>query len=308
MYKNKNEGSAMIIVLIIFIISFAISYFEIKTSKLTLESTEMLINKLHAIFGAESEIEKLKFYISTGQLYKNKIINRSLPNTPDKLYLDGRIQKLDKHSTIIMTDSGNKLNLNSINKKIMLNLLKLKGLKEKAAVSAVNSILDWYDLNSTPRFGGAEIDFYKRKGMNYKPRNCSCIQSIYELRLIKGLNDPKVFNFIKNYLIISPYWHINLNTVDEYMLSAILGIPLTISKSLIKLRSLNNSLTPYDIRRILGYEPPILSDYLLISESPTFVIDIKVNFRFNDAKEEKECVIFFKQDNKTPYKVLKWVE
>ena len=306
--KLCNNGSAIIIVLIIVIVAFIIAFFEIKVSKRIIMSTSLLFDKLHAVFGTESNVEKLKFYISTGKLYKNRVINRSLKGFPVNLYIDGRKQILDNHTTVYLKDSGSMLNIGSIDARIMKNLLKLKGLKEGVVLSMINSLYDWYDSDSIPRIGGAEYMYYKNKGYKYSPRNCYCVQSPYELKLIKGFDNNNLFDFIKNYLIFSPSWHLNINTVDKYMLSAILDIPISTSKELVEFRKSNNGISVSDIERIAGIKPSILENTVEFAPVPTFVIDIKVIFRFNVAGEKVESVILFKPDNVTPYRVMKWEE
>ena len=307
-HTKCNRGSAIVIVLIMVIISFIIAFFEIKISKRIIKSTFMLVDKLHAVFGAESNMEKLKFYISTGRLYKNRVINRFLKGFPTDLYVDGRKQILDNHTIVYLKDSGSMLNISSIDVRIMRNLLILRGLKEEKIQELINSLLDWYDADSISRMGGAEYMYYKNKGCKYSPRNCYCVQSPYELRLIKGFNNANLFDFVKRYLIFSPLWHLNINTVDKYMLSAILGIPIPISKELVEFRKSNNGISVSDIERIAGLKPSILEDTVEFAPVPTFVIDIQVIFKFNVAGEKVESVILFKSDNVTPYRVIRWEE
>ena len=300
MLRSKN-GSAIIIVLIMFIIAMGLTMFSLNVSRKIINSSDMLIDKLHAKMGAKSDIEKLKFYISTGRFYSLYVENSRLLNLPKKLYIDERRQDVDNDS-VFLKGSGGLINVWNENANRIDNILKNKKSNNSQQNTIKDSILDWYDEDDFRRINGAESAYYKEKGYRYTPRNFSGVQSIYELHLIKGLTDNETFNDIENYLILCPRQSININTCDDVMLSSLFDIPIPYAESLERIKDVKNGLELDDISKIAGYMP----DAMMYGVSPTFVLDIKVNFRFNKAVESIRCIIDFHSDDKVLYKVIKW--
>lgn len=299
--STNSKGSAIIISLIISVVAMLIASFIILASKNLIASSDLLFDKLKAKFGAESLLEKIKFYVSTGEFKKFYIENPVVKTLPKNVFLDGRKQKVDKNAIIVIKDAGSMLNIWAINPKILYNLVTiLRENKQKASIIE-DSLMDWIDRDNLVRLNGAEREYYIGRGYRYPPRNSPNLQSIFELSLIRGM-DSKTFSLLKNYLVLSPKWLINLNTVDEKMLEAILGISPSLAKSLIKIREEKGGLTLDDIEKTTG----ITLDPSYYETFPTFTLDIKLTFRFNKAVERKGCVISFYPDNSSPYRVLRW--
>jgi type II secretory pathway component PulK len=68
------------------------------------------------------------------------------------------------------------------------SLMKLPGMTPSMA----DSILDWIDADKTPRTSGAELDYYERIGVPYRPRNAIPV-TLEELLLIRGMTRPILF-------------------------------------------------------------------------------------------------------------------
>ncbi len=301
MHRSNQSGSAIIIVLIISIVAFLITLFTVKLSKELVTSSYMLFDKLKAKFGAESTIEKLKFYIKTGKPGYNTITN-NVPGMPKKIYLDGRVVKID-NASVQITDSGGMLSVFVLDSRLIKGLLKANNVSNTRITTIVDSLKDWYDRDSNPNLNGAEAFYYRRKGCKYTPRNFPGVQSIYEWHIVRGLTDNKTFSAIKPYLILTPSWHLNINTMDAKMLSSALGVPMDIARNLVKYRLKKGHLTSFDIERAAG-KSNVLNE--IISSFPTLTLDIKVDFRFNEAMEKVECQLYYQSDNVTPFRILKW--
>lgn len=299
MLRNRS-GSAIIIVLIIAMISISLTIFTIDVSKKIINSSNMLMDKLHAKFGALSEMEKLKFYISTGRMYPMYVSNK-ISSLPDRIYVDGRKLKID-NCTVTVQDSGGLINVFLFDKKLLNTLFRTDNLSYSQISVIDDSILDWYDKDSLKRTNGAEDEYYKSSGFNYTPRNFGLVQSIYEWHNIRGLVDNRTFNFVKHYLTCAPKWHKNINTMSNKMLSFTFNIPLSTADAIVGFRNKKNGLTLSDIKRLLG----INIDAEEYGTFPTFVLDINVQFRFNDAMENVSSQIQFIQNEKSPYRILKW--
>ncbi len=299
---RSKKGSAIIIVLIISIIAMSLTLFAIDISKKIVQSSEMLMDKLHAKIGVESEIEKLKFYASTGNFHSSYMTNTFTTILPEKLYLDGRAQKIDNNTILRIKDSGGFINIWSPSKRFIEALLKNDNISASKIAIILNSLDDWYDDNNLRELNGAEKNYYRLKGYSYSPRNSNGAQSIYEWRIIRGF-DNKTFDYLKSYLILSPHWNPNINTMPAPLLSAIFNIPVSVAKTLENIRLKKGSITRNDLRSVLGTD----IDTAEYGAFPTFVLDINAEYRFNKSMEKVSCVISFRTDNSTPYRVLKWL-
>ncbi|WP_457643479.1 general secretion pathway protein GspK [Persephonella sp.] len=289
------------IVLIISVIAFMISIFTIRVSRQLVRSSNMLMDKLHARLAADSVIAKLEFYAATGKFNNNYIENRAVLRWPSRIYIDGRVTRLD-NATVSIKDSGGMISVWTFIPSVMRRFLGVDNVTQSKSAVVVDSIQDWYDRDNIKRVNGAESSYYERLGCKYTPRNFSGVQSIYEWHLIRGLMDNKTFNKVKPFIILAPQWHANINTMDEKMLSTSFNIPLITAKTLINLRKKKGSISLFDVKRITGKSV----DAMLYGTFPTFVLDIKLYFRFNDAVERMSSQIFFKADNETPYRILEW--
>ena len=281
----------------------SLTLFAVGISKKMVKSSEMLMDKLYAEFGAESEIEKLKFYISTGRFYSSYVKNDfSNYGFPKILYIDGRRQKID-NATLHIQDTGGLINVWVLNKKVIKNILTLDNVTPSKAAIVCDSLEDWYDNDNLRHLNGAESEYYKLNGYKYAPRNFNGVQSIYEWHMVRGLVDNKTFDTLKKYLVISPNWHVNVGTMSTTMLSAVFGMPFDFTNTMVQIKKEQGSLTLSDISKVLGnnVNTSDLSDY------PTFVLDISTEFKFNTSMEKVVCTISFRSDNLTPYRILKWL-
>ena len=304
--SNKN-GSSLIIVLIIFSISVMLTAFAINLSRKNIFSSAVLMDKLRADIEAESVVEKIKFYASTGVFFSYWIQNKfsSYLKFPVILYIDGRRQMIDNNTIITLQDTGGLINIWNFYPSVVENLLKKNDCKKSKIRVVLDSIKDWYDKDNFCRMSGAEASFYVSKGCLYAPRNSKAAQSIYEWRIIKGImDDNKTFDFLKKYIVISPNWRPNIDTMDKYMLSAFFDIPLDVAVSILKFKKKRKYLYKGDIETLFGIKDICPEESFCAF--PTFTLDIDVEYRFNKAMEKKRCLIDFKPDEKSPYRVLEW--
>lgn len=298
----NSRGSAIIIVLIISTVSILLTVFIVKASKVTTTSSELLFNRLRAEFGALSEMEKIEFYASTGR-FGPFYIDNNVAGLPKRLFIDGRTQKIG-NCTVSIQGTGGLINVWYLNIETLHNLLLLDNLSRPKINIIINSLKDWYDRNNFPRVGGAEAEYYKQNGFTYTPRNFEGVQSICEWRDIRGLTDYYIFDKIKKYLTLSPRWHPNMNTMGINVLSAFLNIPKQLAQSLITYKNSNGYITNYDLKRLLEIDLGLLGIY---DSDPTFALDIKIEFKFNDAVDRLFAEISFIPTDKKPFTVIKWI-
>ena len=248
-------------------------------------------------------MEKIEFYASTGKFSPFYIDNNNIPGLPKKLYIDGRKLKIG-NCTISIQGTGGLINVWYLNTKTLQNLLLLDNLSESKVDTIISSLQDWYDKDNFPRPNGAESEYYKQYGFAYTPRNFEGVQSIYEWKDIRGLTNKKTFNRIKNFLTLSPAWHPNINTMSVKILSAFLNIPQETAQSLINYKNYNGYITSYDLKKLLGIDLGFLGMY---DTYPTFVLDIKIEFKFNNAVDRLFAEISFIPTNKKPFTIIKWL-
>ena len=300
--ESSKNGSAIIIVLIIFVIAGILSTFMLGLARRNIMFSKLLEDKAYANIGADSTIEKVKFFFSTGE-YKSFYVKNNLDGFPNIVYFDGRIQKLEKDNVSIeIQGSGGLISVWGIDYAALKNLLIEEGINEIKVKKIISSIKDWYDKDSLPSFDGAEYPYYKFKGCRYVPRNSYGIQSIYELKDINGL-DNKTFSLIEKFLILSPNWRYNINVMNSEMLSVVFGFSKDIAESLIKEKENGNCLKISDIKK---YTQISNFDNLKYSSFSTLVVRVKVVYNFKEATEKKVCVIDFRLTPEKPFRVLKW--
>ncbi len=297
---SQNSGSAIIIALIISLIAMAITLFVVSVSRSIVESSNMLLDKLNAKFRAESLINEIEFYASAGRFTSDSVENPSVKGLPAKIYIKGLSQKIGNNTKVTIRDAGSMMSIWAINPKVISNLLKIDNVSSQRIAIIRDSILDWLDKDNLIRLNGAESQYYRSKGYGYTTRNSFALQSIYELKLVRGMGN-KTFNFLKRYLILAPKWHFNLSTMDKAMLSSATGIPYNLLNSL-RFKERNKELSLDDLEKETGK----MLDPAYYQTFPTFVLDIQVSIRFNKALEKRKCVISFNTGDKSPFKVLLW--
>ena len=303
---TQCKGSALIIVLWISFVLFLAAVFVIKSSREMIFSSEITMDKLQAQLDAESVVEIIKFYGSTGRFSFNYIQNPYLKkeDVPNKIYIDGREIKLPL-GKIKMYDTGGLMNVWYLNPEYVKRFLEAGGVNYKVAAIIKNSILDWYDSDDLSRLNGAEEYYYQfEAGAKYKPRNSPAVQSTDELHLIRGLTDEKNWQKIKNYLYLAPHSNLNINAMDKLMLQAVFGLTKDETANIIFLRKTKGFITLHDIGRLTGRNMDLYFD--TVSNFPSLVIKLNVESKYKEAREVLTALIDFKADIKMPYKVLEF--
>ncbi len=303
--ENTEKGSVLIISLIIMSIATALSLFIIKTTKDITESYKLILQKLEAKITAESEIEKLKFVLSTGlfKKYSVKIMNNIDNTYPDELYIDGRDQKLKEDITLSLLDLSAKANIFSYSSESDLkNLLKSIIDKNKALIVA-DSYLDWTDKDNLVRLAGAELAYYKNAlHAKYTPRNNYFLQDIEELLNIRGV-DSETYKKLKRYLSLS-YSGSSLNI---YLMDSTLLYSLSYLKSstIEKIKNLKKTGRLKELEKFIEKEP-FLSE--LVATQPSKVLEIKISVKRGEAVEKIYCIIDFNELEDYPFVIYKYKE
>ena len=309
---RQSKGSVLLFSLWFTAGLLGIIFFLLTLSRETIKTTKDLLDKLEAQLQAESTIELLKFYGATGKFTPQRIENAHLQDLgiPSSFPLTGKAVQLEKAKflkevKVCLQDTGGKINVWALSPFVLRRLLIIKGIDDSSVNALIDSLMDWYDKDDLHRLNGAETHYYEvEKGFRYGPRNYPAPQSIYELSLIKGFNNPEIWEKISPYLSLYPRGMMNINTMDEYLLMAALDVPEEIAKQLLRLREEKGFLTLNDVSAIAGKRMEKLAE--VIGIFPTMVVEVKVEAYCNGAREHIYCSIDFRPDERSPYRILEF--
>ena len=222
----RKKGFSLALTLWIVAMMSLVSALYLGHSKKVVQKTIQLNQKLQLIFDSESTIELLKFYISTGYMSGDKIINNEFknvfPSFPSSLSIDGTKEVFDNR-TIILQDTAGLININD--KEALSNYLCLENstLEDKSIIK--DSIMDWLDEDSSMSLNGAENSFYSSQKYLYGTRNEFYFASIEELFLLRGMNHYTQIAREKLYpnLIVSSKIIRNILTMNPHILGKVYG-------------------------------------------------------------------------------------
>ncbi len=194
-----------------------------------LELTRKLDDKLQARLLAQSVVEDLKYYILTSRFDNISLLgdlNVSGFRFPERIVLDGRnyqmgtvrfsLRDLSSGIDVFYPDSA------------FISRLLASPRERTLRYTIRDSILDWTDRDNFVRLNGAERAYYELTlHRPYGPRNDLGIQSVDELRLIRGVRDidPARWGRLKHYFYAKDRGtRYNLALFDETLLAALLNL------------------------------------------------------------------------------------
>jgi len=234
--KSKNGFALAIVMWIVAALLFGIA-FIMSISKENLTLTKGVQEKLSARLEAQNYLEVLKYYVMTADFDSIELLNTNdMPKykLPHKIVLDGRKYHPTAHVTFSMQDTSSMINLLYPDAQ-MLAALASDG-NQALYHTIKDSIKDWTDADRKTSLNGAEDAYYhKEKAVNYAPRNYPALQSIYELRLIKGVDtlSQKAFDKLKKYIYFSQHGAVvNIALIDTNYLSKLLHIDMSTAQQM----------------------------------------------------------------------------
>jgi type II secretory pathway component PulK len=119
----------------------------------------------------------------------------------------------DMEVSITLQDSAGLINFFKIDRGLLKNFFRHRGIEDSRGDVIVDSIADWLDADDFPRPSGAEKSYYL-DASSYLPAN-RLIDSIEELRVIRGI-DEEVYGKIKDCLDFTVRNHgLNPNTMPR---------------------------------------------------------------------------------------------
>ena len=182
----KKKGFSLALTLWIVAILSLLSAYYLNYGKKVVKKSRELQTKLNLVLEAESMVELIKFYGSTGVIIENRIENRLLEEKikkfPNKLFINSE-KMVWNNSTVILQDAAG---LIDINDKIAIADYVAEDKGKKAIIK--DSMSDWYDSDDYFLLNGAEKNYYSKHGYIAKVRNEHYFAAAEELFLIRGLD------------------------------------------------------------------------------------------------------------------------
>lgn len=298
-YNNASSAYVLPIVLFMVIILISGGVFALHIAKQKIQNTSLLLDAIQARVQAESQLELIKFYATTGEFssagIKNIFLKETDPAYPAYLYIDNREHNITSDITIKLQDTAGLLNIATPNVKILSELLH-QTKKDTDAQTFSDTILDWMDEDDFHRLNGAESDYYKQKNFAYAPRNIPYFQAPQELRLLKGVNElqEKQWSELEKYLIFVPYGGINLATTPVQLLSAYLDIDEKLLDGLEELRKKDFHDFATQIRHFPAYDIDTFGFF------PSKILKVEITVKQNSSQAHISTMLDFKTYTNAP--------
>jgi len=221
-----KKGFSLALTLWIVAMMSLVSVLYLGHAKKVVQKTIKLNKKLQVIFDSESTVELLKFYIATGYINGDKVINNKFknhfPSFPSFLSIDGTKEIFDNR-TIILQDTAGLININDKDALSNYFLFQNSTIEDKSIIE--DSIIDWLDIDGFVSLNGAENSFYYNHKYLYGPRNELYFASVEELFLLRGFSKYTQLEREKLYpnLIISNKIIRNILTMSPLILGRVYG-------------------------------------------------------------------------------------
>lgn len=165
---------------------------------------------------------------------------------------------VDEDMVVRIYDHAGKINLNNMRGPEMRLLIE-KRLGPEADRRQVNQLVeawsDWTDLNDQPGINGAERDYYESLDPPYSPRNNSELDSVEELRLIRGFDELfKDVNLDAAFTIYGSTQTVNMNFATREAMQLLPGLNDELIEEIIAYRERKDFRNKPDVGSILPVE------------------------------------------------------
>lgn len=284
----KNGFALSIVMWIVVALLFGVALILL-ISKDNIDLTNALNDKIEAKSIAQDYLQKLKFYILTSN-FDNISIKGSFEDLPHRIILDGRWYKIG-NTSFSLQDASSMINVLYPNVQ-NIAALATKDDKNERYYTIRDSIDDWRDKDNLVKLNGAEEAYYAlQKRRDYVPRNAKVIQSVEELRLIKGLDtlDKASWEKLKQNLFYSQNGAtVNLALISQEYLAKILKLNFLEAHVLQTYREKDFQ----KFIKLLKENKNYNSEYMGLHLS--FNILIKIRTKVKNSRSELETMILFR--------------
>jgi len=296
----------LIIALILMMIAISLALFVVSLSRDLVASSHMLLDKLQARFDAESTAEKIKYIAATGRFAPGEIQNMSaITGFPTQLSLRGTSFKAG-NSDVELIDSASRFGLWPPQSEFLKLVMLTNGIAPQDVAIAIDSLLDWTDVDDLKRLNGAEKYYYRSdNSFAYQPRNDRFMQTKEELALIRGFQG-KSYDILKDVIIDTHSGRININTAGQKVLGSILEVNDDNAKIIVDVRDKRGFITIPELTAMSGNNLTFSEDYITFFPSRT--VYIKIHTTVNDARDSLEMIVNFQYHKSKAFVVEKYTD
>jgi hypothetical protein len=304
--KRSENGSVLIIVLVLMIVATSLALFMVSLSRDMVSTSQQLIDKLQVKLDTTSKMEKI-IYIGTTSRFSSWNIENKSSIDAFPLLLNLRNNSICVgNSQVRLQDSAGRIGLWPPNTFYLKRILRHIGIVPGEIEAAVDSLLDWVDDDDFKHLNGAESYYYRsEQGKKYLPRNEQSIQAIDELTLVKGWRGP-VFDAIRNEIMPSGRGELNMNTADAMVLTGILDVSMDTAEQLIALREKNGILSGVNLAGVVPNSLTMTDEYITNFPSMTVMIDIRTTIGVSN--DFQRAAINFKATKDRPFTIESFEE
>lgn len=301
---NKKAFSLVLTLWIVAMIGL-VSVLYLSYSKRVIEKSFQLYDKLEVRFQAESVIELLNFYASTGNIRLNYIENKSLksilPTFPTKIQIDSK-EFVWRNTKISLQDTAGLISIENIKMISHYTSEHISKLKDKESI-ITNSIKDWLDKDDFLTASGAENPFYKPYG--YGARNRGYFAAIDELFLLRGMEDLSNLNkeTLNSLIVISSLKKRNISTLPKSLLQSYYSLSKSDSEIL------NNLKIAGKIQEFQSFFNLAHKENFSIEIDgfhPSGVIKMNITSSKNEIKSIISLLVSFHPKNKKAFRILNY--
>jgi len=224
---NGRGGFVLSVVIWIVAILFLSVTYTLKLAKEELQLREALKEKIKLYLKTQEVLEKLKFYLLAPEKINFTSVENELERFPSSLELNGKKYNYQE-CNYSLTDASALIDVFVPPVDVLVNLTYLYNQNRKVEKEILrDSLLDWVDKDIWARPFGAEKEFYQvRKGVLFSPRNSLAIQSVDEIRLIRGFDevDKKAWEKVRENLYFGKKVSKNLLLLKDELLKYVLHL------------------------------------------------------------------------------------
>lgn len=304
-YIRGDRGSATILMVLIASVIITVGLGFNWLVREHIRASEGLKNKAEAILKARSAYDTIIYLILNGSVSPTEsVLSEEADISQIKtLPLNGREVSLSDDVRIRIQESNGLLSLNTLNRRPFERLIKRLGFPDAAAI-AMDSFLDWTDVDGFSHINGAEEFYYRGVGLPCGARNYA-LQYTEEISFIRGFGE-ELYGKLQPYVTMLPSPGFNPNTASDEVLKAYLDIDDAYLKTLKDYMAKKPVQSDRELFALTGKRITGDEDGIYFIPSPFMDVTVSVGRPKSIYTIKAGLLILQKTD--FPYSVLFWKE